>query len=153
MNPSTQPVMTLSQALAQARQHLQAQLPPPDLATQLQARVAAARGPSRPAARWAWSGAFACALLLVGSVALMLGHPDKPQMASGGERMAGFLPLVPEEDWPAGDAPAWLVNTEIRRDRLVAMGLPFDPARAGDSVRAELLVRPSGEVLAVRFLQ
>ena len=42
-----------------------------------------------------------------------------------------------------------LVNTELRRDRLVALGLPFDPARAGDSVRAELLVRPSGEVLAV----
>ena len=153
MNPSTHPVMSLNQALARAREQLQSQLPPPDLATQLQARVAKARSPGRPAARWAWSGAFACALLLVGSVALMLGHPDTPQMASGGERMAGFLPLVPEEDWPAGDAPAWLVNTEIRRDRLVAMGLPFDPARAGDSVRAELLVRPSGEVLAVRFLQ
>ncbi len=156
MNPITPKLMPLSQALALAREHLDLQLPPPDLATQVKARVAASRpaGPAgRPGARWAWSGAFACALLLLGSVALMLGHPDAPQTASGGERMAGFLPLVPEEDWPAGDAPAWLVNTELRRDRLVAMGLPFDPARAGDSVRAELLVRPSGEVLAVRFLQ
>ena len=36
---------------------------------------------------------------------------------------------------------------------LAALGLPFDATRAGESVRAELLVRPSGQVLAVRFLQ
>jgi hypothetical protein len=158
------PLVALSQALTQARQQLQAQSPPPDLAAQIQARVVAARAaglpramphalPRWPALRWAWSGAAACALLLVGSVVLMLGHPESAPRASGGERMAGFLPLVPQEDWPAGDAAAWLVDTELRRDRLVALGLPFDPAHAGDSVRAELLVRPSGEVLAVRFLQ
>jgi hypothetical protein len=165
--------MPLSQALNLARQQLQAQVPPPGLQARVQARVqeqmraahgtgAAGGGPgagvranAHSGARWAWSGAAVCALLLVGSVLLMLGEPTSsgPAMASGGERMAGFMPLVPEEDWPTGDAPAWVVNTELRRDRLVALGLPFDPARAADSVRAELLVRPSGEVLAVRFLQ
>ncbi len=165
------PLMPLSQALDLARQQLQAQVPPPGLQARVQARVqeqlrsaggTGAAGPgadvranAHSGARWAWSGAAACALLLVGSVLLMLGEPTSrgPATASGGERMAGFMPLVPEEDWPTGDAPAWVVNTELRRDRLVALGLPFDPAHAADSVRAELLVRPSGEVLAVRFLQ
>jgi hypothetical protein len=44
------------------------------------------------------------------------------------------------------------VSTELQGERLSALGLPFDPARAGDSVRAELLLHPSGEVLAVRFV-
>lgn len=165
MNNTTDPGLTpLDQALALARLQLQAQPLPAGLAAQVQARVKSARTPRptphatpQPHAGAAWWGAAACALLLVGSVVLMLDNPlnnppGAPQ-AGGGERMAGFMPLVPEEDWPRGNAPAWLVNTELRRDRLVALGLPFDPARAGDSVRAELLVRPSGEVLAVRFLQ
>jgi len=39
------------------------------------------------------------------------------------------------------------------RERMALLGLPFDPARAGQPVRAELLMQPSGEVLAVRFLR
>lgn len=160
MTPQNDAVLPLDQALALARQQLQAQWPPPDLAAQIQARVQAARPLRRSTAlgaRWTWPAVAALALLLVGSVLLTIslppGHPEGAPQANGGERMAGFMPLVPQEDWPAGDAAAWLVNTELRRDRLVAMGLPFDPSSAGDSVRAELLVRPSGEVLAVRFLQ
>ena len=160
MTPQDDSVLPLEQALALARQQLQAQQPPQELPAQIRARVQAAR-PSRRAAtlgsRWAWPAVAALALLLVGSVVLTIslppGHPEGAPQANGGERMAGFMPLVPQEDWPAGDAAAWLVNTELRRDRLVALGLPFDPSGAGDSVRAELLVRPSGEVLAVRFLQ
>ena len=65
---------------------------------------------------------------------------------------SGFLPLVPPERWPREAAAAWLVSTELPGERLAALGLPYDPGRAGDSVRAELLLHPSGEVLAVRFL-
>jgi hypothetical protein len=143
---------TLAQALAGAREDLAAQLPPPGLAARVQAALPPAV-PRRGRFAWAWTGAFACALMLVGSVALMLSGPAPTPNGGADASLAGFLPLVPREDWPAGDAPAWLVNTELRRDRLVTLGLPFDPTRAGDSVRAELLVRPSGEVLAVRFLQ
>ena len=157
MNTTQPDLITLDKALALARDELQTQRLPTELAGQVQARVHAARARGHAASASGWWSALACALLLVGSVLLMLGDPSPPlpgpTTASGSERMAGFMPLVPEEDWPAGDAPAWLVNTELRRDRLVALGLPFDPGRAGDSVRAELLVRPSGEVLAVRFLQ
>ncbi|MFG5409372.1 hypothetical protein ABXN37_16300 [Piscinibacter sakaiensis] len=47
---------------------------------------------------------------------------------------------------------AWLLPTELPRDRLALLGLPYDPARAGERVRAELLVDAQGEVLAVRVL-
>jgi hypothetical protein len=70
-----------------------------------------------------------------------------------GLRFGGFVPVAPPERWPRDAAPAWLVRTELQGERLAAMGLPYDPAHAGDSVRAELLLHPSGEVLAVRFLQ
>ena len=67
------------------------------------------------------------------------------------------MPVLPRERWPAdtaaGASPAWLVDTELPVERLAALGLPFDPARAGDSVRAEFLVHPSGELLAVRFIR
>jgi hypothetical protein len=71
--------------------------------------------------------------------------PDEP----------GFVPVVAQERWSRlqeeGGA-AWVVSAELPAQRLISLGLPFDPARAGDSHRAELLVRASGEVLAVRVL-
>lgn len=113
---------------------------------------------------WAWSGAAACAAVLAGSAWLMLRVPlparvdEGVRFSSSGQRSdrggqgGAFLPLVPPERWPREAAPAWLVSTELPGERLAALGLPYDPAHAGDSVRAELLLHPSGEVLAVRFL-
>lgn len=89
---------------------------------------------------------------VVGSVLLMLSGPTLEPLAPE-LRMSGFVPVVPQERWPTDDSPAWLVSTDLQRDRLAALGLPFDPTRAGESVRAELLVRPSGQVLAVRLVQ
>lgn len=100
----------------------------------------------------AWSAALACAAVVVISVVLMVRSPavlPQQQLAA----MAGFVPVVPQEQWPTDNTPAWLVNTELQANRLAALGLPFDPARAGDGVRAELLVRASGQVLAVRFIE
>lgn len=99
-----------------------------------------------------WTAALACAAVVVLSVVLMVGGPQDRPLRQG-TAMAGFVPVVPQEQWPVDEAPAWLVSTELRADRLAAMGLPFDPARAGDGVRAELLVRASGQVLAVRFTE
>jgi hypothetical protein len=70
---------------------------------------------------------------------------------------SGFLPVAPperfDELWQGGAqaAPAWVVRTELPRERLAALGLPYDPARAGEPVRAELLMHPAGDVLAVRL--
>jgi hypothetical protein len=118
--------------------------------------------PRPPARRWlwpaAWSGAAACALVVLVSALLMLQGPPNatdalPLQASASD----FLPVAAPERWDRlgreGQDAAWLVTTEMPRDRLAALGLPYDPARAGENVRAELLMHPSGEVLAVRFLR
>ena len=177
--------ITLAEALRRAGRTLADEQPPAALLARIQARlpptaVQPATTPSRAAwARpWAWSGAAACAAVLMGSVLLMwqaptqphesmlLGHLTHPPRGADDVRrrpggaltapelsLSGFVPVVPQDRWPADDAPAWLVSTELNRDRLAALGLPFDPGRAGESVRAQLLVRATGEVLAVRLAQ
>lgn len=73
-------------------------------------------------------------------------------------RASPFVALVSEQRLrqlarePLDQGPPWVVATELPRERLAAFGLPFDPARAGESVRAELLMHPGGEVLAVRIV-
>ena len=151
--------ITLAEALRRAGRTLADEQAPAALLARIQARLPPtaaqpATTPSRAAwARpWAWSGAAACAAVVMGSVLLMRQAPTQPP--SGPElSLSGFVPVVPQERWPADDAPAWLVSTELNRDRLAALGLPFDPGRAGESVRAQLLVRATGEVLAVRLAQ
>lgn len=108
------------------------------------------------AAPLAWSGAGVCALLLVAASALLLLEPpaDMAQQSYASD----FVPLVPAERWDSylresGQARAWLVTTDMPRDRLALMGLPYDPGQAGDRVKAELLMHPSGDVLAVRFVR
>jgi hypothetical protein len=108
------------------------------------------------AAPLAWSGAGVCALLLVAASALLLLEP--PVDASQQGYASDFVPLVPAERWSSylresGQARAWLVTTEMPRDRLALMGLPYDPSQAGDRVKAELLMHPSGDVLAVRVVR
>ena len=161
------------QAQAQANSHAgpPTALPPASAADA--PRWSPARLGSRLRRHWLASGATACAAVVVSSVLLMLGGPALEPLAPelrmsapgrsqaliperfkrGGTPVSGFVPVVPTERWPSEDTAAWLVSTELQRDRLAALGLPFDPARAGESVRAELLVRPSGQVLAVRFVE
>jgi hypothetical protein len=117
----------------------------------------------RPAWRlpraWAWSGAAACALALLLSLLLALPWPAPASGARADARLvatSGFVPLVGPERWRqlTADAatPAWLVTTELPRERLAAIGLPFDPARAAEPVRAELLMHASGDVIALRVI-
>ena len=166
------PSAPLQQALRLAALDLDQQHPPPALAASVRLAVhealattatatagkadgvqPVANAPARVGARApAWSAALACAAVVVLSVVLMVRSPwvqPQQQLAV----MAGFVPVVPQEQWPTDDTPAWLVHTELQANRLAALGLPFDPARAGDGVRAELLVRASGQVLAVRFIE
>ncbi len=108
--------------------------------------------------RWlAGSGATLCGVALALSLLLMLTAPPRPEpMAGLRAPSTGFIPLVSaqrlDELTRTEAAAAWLVPGEWPRERLVSLGLPFDPARAGESVRAELLVHASGDVLAVRVL-
>ena len=139
----------LSAALRRVAIELERRQPPLAVWTAVQAAHAQTHRPPRRA--WAaWSGAAACAAVLLGSALLMLLPPAEAPAAAA----SGFVPVVSPERWSSAEgAPAWLVSAELPRERLAALGLPFDPGRAGETVRAELLLHPSGEVLAVRFLQ
>ena len=136
-----------------------------------------APAPRRGAAWSTWATAVAAAglaLALVwfagpGRQRAAAPSPSQPSLSDGGAsaigagpvgrvpRASGFVPVAsPErfaELWQGGAdaAPAWVVRTELPRERLAELGLPYDPARAGDLVHAELLMHPSGDVLAVRL--
>lgn len=147
--------------LGRARAALAAEHPPPELLPRVQAAVAAAVALHPPAATaparrgWpralSWPGAAALASVLAATLLWLAGLPP-PTATDAGLRASGFVSLVPLERWPRDTAAAWLVSTELQGERLAALGLPYDPARAGDSLRAELLLQPSGEVLAVRLV-
>lgn len=154
MTDHEQNTTTLAAALRAAGDELRLQQPPPALQARIHAALPQARRAAQPAAwrgAWVWSGAAAFATVLLGT-ALMVLRPAPPLLVDDGLRFGAFVRVAPAERWPAGDTQAWLVRTEMPEERLAALGLPYDPARAGESVRAELLMHPSGEVLAVRFV-
>ncbi|WP_422018150.1 hypothetical protein [Roseateles sp.] len=110
--------------------------------------------------RLAWGagglGATAAALLCA---LLLLDPPGTAGSAHAATTAAGsgFIPLVPEAEFRAAlkadrGAAVWLQPAELPRERLALLGLPFDAARADELVRAELMLNPSGQVLAVRIL-
>ncbi|MDN3919032.1 hypothetical protein [Roseateles violae] len=151
-------------------------IPPAQEAATLAAMRRALRGDAKPEswlARWwprlslarplAWSGAACCAFLLLGAGLLLSLEPPAPQDAVERRSASGFLPLVSGERWAsylqeaegqgAQVGTAWVVATELPRERLALLGLPYDPAQAGERVPAELLMHASGDVLAVRLLR
>jgi len=178
--PQDDPVPTrvpLRAALDAARQAFAAERPPPSLQPRVLAAMAAAHGQRRAAAPggtspgravtagfdlagWRWPAAAAFAVVLPLSIAVaLLTSPARVDTravrADAGAVSSGFVPL-PAADVlrraAAPDEPAWVVTTEMPRERLGLLGLPYDPARAGESVRAELLMHGSGTVLAVRLV-
>jgi hypothetical protein len=118
-------------------------------------------GGPRPSRWLAWSGAALCASGLLG-VLLVFGVSLPPARQAEFSASA-FVPLVSNERWQRvlqdlrspGQEPAtaWVVPTEIPRERLALLGLPYDPSQAAQPVRAELLMHADGEVLAVRLLR
>lgn len=141
--------------LAELTRQLQAQ--------RLRAALVHAEEPVREP-RWfrrlAWgSGALGAAAALLLTTLLLLDPPGSQtaQAAPPGGPGSGFIPVVPEAEFRAALAgqrpnPVWLQPAELPRERLAWLGLPFDASRADETVRAELLVNPSGQVLAVRIL-
>lgn len=109
--------------------------------------------------RLAWgSGALGATAVLLLATVLLLDPPG-----AGGQAQAaplagsGFIPLVPEREFRAAlarerNAAVWLQPAQLPRERLALLGLPFDAARADEPVRAELMLNPSGQLLAVRIL-
>ena len=61
------------------------------------------------------------------------------------------MPVVPREEL-ARTGDAYVMPARMPRMALAQFGLPVNPARAAEPIDAELLVRPDGAVLAVRFV-
>ncbi len=172
---------TLSDALAQARRELAPQRPSSGDDAAVLARLRELRDAhplalAQPSAggglgsrlgawsaggRWSrWGGGLFVAMALVLG-AVLVGPPGGAVGPAPGveDRVdTGFLPLVSPEEWrrtlaQQAQAPVFLVPAQLPRERLALMGLPFDAARAEQPVQAELMVHPSGQLLAVRFVQ
>jgi hypothetical protein len=120
------------------------------------------RPPPEPAEpRWfhrlVWGSGALGATAAVLLTALLLLDPPGSQSAQAAPAGSGFIPVVPEAQFRAALATGqptavWLQPAELPRERLAWLGLPFDASRADETVRAELMVNPSGQVLAVRIL-
>jgi hypothetical protein len=128
---------------------------------QLRASRTAAEAADAHEARWlrrlAWGSGALGATAAVLLTAMLLLDPPGTQTAQAAPAGSGFIPLVPEGEFRAAlsaprSAAVWLQPTELPRERLALLGLPFDAARADETVRAELMLNPSGQVLAVRIL-
>ena len=166
--PTPPPGATVSLAhlLGSARESLAEQPLPPQVAQAMWSAfdahtppVADRRPRPRPMRRLAavlgWSlGATVAAA----SVAVLLIDPRPPEAGTSRSVATAFLPVAGPERWrefseaPDVQRAAWVVNAELPRASLASMGLPYDPARAAEPVRAELLMHPAGDVLAVRFV-
>ncbi|HTT13774.1 MAG TPA: hypothetical protein VMG60_23145 [Burkholderiaceae bacterium] len=105
--------------------------------------------PPRVRSRWWWSVPVGVAtILVVPAGVLVLANGGAPPFARA--RAPAFMALTPIEAIAAEPRPL-VIASEVPRAQLAAIGLPVDPARADQPVRAEFLVSQRGAVLAVRF--
>jgi hypothetical protein len=103
-----------------------------------------------------WLAAGAGSLVSAAVLALLLVPPRLAGDQHGTppllrfEDGAAFVALDSFERIDAEPEPR-LVEAEVPRTMLAALGLPVTPENAGDAVRAEMLVGAGGEPLAVRL--
>ena len=103
--------------------------------------------------QWGMAGALGSTALVAG-MALMLSlhaprHIDKLELAF--DDGLDFIALESAERIEQ-EANAQLVQADVPRTALAALGVPVTPQNAGDSVRAEMLVGADGSPLALRLI-
>lgn len=153
--------------LAALRDEL-ARLDAPPRVEQALMRAFAARFPPKP--RWyrRWHekfsapgpsiGASAAAAVLVallfvlapGTSGLLRGHGSESRPPAGRDDGAAFIALDSLERIAQEPAPR-MVETQLPRAALAALGVPVTPENAGESVKAEMLVAADGRPLALRL--
>jgi hypothetical protein len=118
------------------------------------ARKRSAKGP-RSIERWlAWPLALAASIALV---ALAVRHMPAAEIVSPvttaeASTASRFLPVVPAAEIERS-TDAYVVPARVPRMALAQFGLPVNPERADEAIDTELLVRPDGTVLALRFVK
>jgi hypothetical protein len=148
----------LPRQLALAACDLRAQTPPAPLLPAIHRQLRRGRWKQRAmrARRLSWLGWAGLSTATVALAAVLVVNSmggDEPARTDTVVDADGFVRLVSADAWQRANAQqgnTWLVSAEVPRSRLAALGLPYDPARAGERVPAELLIHSSGEVLAVR---
>lgn len=115
-------------------------------------RARATKGP-RVIERWlAWPLALAASIALVAiAIRSMPAGDVSPVKAAAANAPARFMPIVPVAEIERS-TDAYVVPARVPRMALAQFGLPVNPARADDAIDTELLVRPDGAVLALRFV-
>lgn len=136
---------------------------PPHVEAALRAAFRARRQASgaglkpRPALWPWWRQVWAIATSLVvlfAAAAALLRHapaPELPQPAAGQEVATGFISLVYEND-PLPTQNAQILRVKLPRIALVSFGLPVSEDRAGESVKADVLVGDDGVARAIRLV-
>jgi hypothetical protein len=104
----------------------------------------------RPQLWWMPPLALAATLGLV-SWMVRMPHPASPPVQIAAADPGPFIALRPLERI-ALEPTTTVVETEFPRALLADWGLPVEPDRAAEPVRAELLYSPEGEALAVRLI-
>jgi hypothetical protein len=107
--------------------------------------------------RWALAGSLSTAVTAVTVFSLVLHNPrlavdpDAHGRAMVSRDGGGlFIALESPERIEQEPAPR-MVETEVSRSSLAALGVPLTPENAGDTVKAEMLLGADGQPLALRL--
>ncbi len=159
MNIDEQPDPALAEPLAALRGAMQAQHAPPGVEKELMAAFAA----RFPRKRWyhalsprQWSmGAGSTALVALMALILTLRAPLQPGFEAGitseDAPDTAFIALESAERIAQESNPQ-VLEADVPRTALAALGLSVSPENAGDSVRAEMIVGADGSPLALRLV-
>ncbi|MES2128323.1 MAG: hypothetical protein V4463_13730 [Pseudomonadota bacterium] len=100
--------------------------------------------------QWGMAGVGSGAVALLALLLLVQPGTHGPVQLITRDDGGTFLALEPLDRIEQEPAPR-MVETELPRSALTAIGLPVSPETAGESVRAEMLVAADGAPLAVRL--
>ena len=96
------------------------------------------------------AAALAGAAMLAIAISALVLAPNQPQ--SDATVRTPFLALVASEAI-AAEPSAVIVSSQVSGAELSDYGLPVDPERVDQPIRAEFLLSPTGLILAVRFVE
>lgn len=155
-------------ALGRARSVYRTQEPPADLEATLLARFGEQRAVKRQAAvappvakpfRWNWQSALSLTRL---HPAFASGLSLCVLLAFAAPWWLQWISATPESTTPfmLVSAPnggqlnvAQMVRVSVVREAMLDFGIPVPPQKLQEPVRAEMLLGPRGEMLAVRFIE